>query len=236
MEHIFSFSETAIVDGTLCLLGCFSLVTWSVILLKAGELLWHRYRLRTLMPHLDLNELLHAGFKSRNLEDKQLNTPAGRLWQIGQQTYDEARLQTQKSLHHSASWHELIERSLRQQLQKERAVFDSGLGWLASIGTTAPFVGLFGTVWGIMHALKDISAQGNASLEVVAGPIGEALIATAVGLAVAIPSVIAYNFFLRQNRKLLAQLEHFATDFLRACIQNDLNQTTPGVDHVHASA
>ncbi len=86
-----------------------------------------------------------------------------------------------------------------------------------------------------MHALKDTSAQGNASLEVVVGPIGEALIATAVGLAVAIPSVIAYNFFLRQNRKLLAQLEHFATDFLRACIQNDLNQTTSGVDHVHAS-
>jgi len=125
---------------------------------------------------------------------------------------------------------------LRQQLQKEKANLDTGLGWLASIGTTAPFVGLFGTVWGIMHALKDISAQGNASLEVVAGPIGEALIATAVGLAIAIPSVIAYNFFLRQNRTLLAQLEHFATDFLRACIQNDLNQITPGVDHVPATA
>ncbi|MGR8929645.1 MAG: MotA/TolQ/ExbB proton channel family protein [Gammaproteobacteria bacterium] len=136
----------------------------------------------------------------------------------------------------SAAWHELIERSLRQQRQKERAMLESGLGWLASIGTTATFIGLFGTVWGIMHALKDISIQGNASLEVAAGPIGEALIATAIGLAVAIPSVIAYNFFLRQNRCLLASLEHFATDFLRACIENDLNLVHQETAHVHATA
>ena len=75
-----------------------------------------------------------------------------------------------------------------------------------------------------MHALKDIGAQGTASLDVVAGPIGEALIATALGIAVAIPAVIAYNFFLRQNRQVLATLEHVATDFLRSCIENDLSQ------------
>jgi biopolymer transport protein ExbB len=236
MDHALNFSESTIIDGTLCLLGCFSLVTWSVILLKAGELLWHRYRLRSLMPQIDLNSLRQSGFEHTSLPNRQMNTPVGRLWQIGQHTYQASHHQLPKNLHHSAAWHELIERTLRQQLQKERALFDSGLGWLASIGSTAPFVGLFGTVWGIMHALKDISAQGNASLEVVAGPIGEALIATAIGLAVAIPAVIAYNFFLRQNRKLLAQLEHFATDFLRACIQNDLSQTQTGADHVHASA
>lgn len=97
------------------------------------------------------------------------------------------------------------------------------MGWLASIGSTSPFIGLFGTVWGIMHALKDIGAQGTATLEVVVGPIGEALIATALGIAVAIPAVIAYNFFLRQNRQVLASLEHIATDFLRSCIENDLS-------------
>jgi biopolymer transport protein ExbB len=105
-------------------------------------------------------------------------------------------------------------------------LLDSGLGWLASIGSTSPFIGLFGTVWGIMHALKDIGAKGNASLEVVAGPIGEALIATALGIAVAIPAVIAYNVFLRQNRRVIASLEHVATDFLRSCIENDLSQLT----------
>lgn len=234
MDHILHFSETAIVDGTLCLLGCFSLVTWSVILFKAGELIWNRYRLRQLVPVIDWTELFQTNFR-HSLSEKQLNTPAGRLWQIGQQTYDVSHNPKMKTLEHFSAWHELIERNLKQQLQKERALFDSGLGWLASIGSTAPFVGLFGTVWGIMHALKDISSQGNASLEVVAGPIGEALIATAVGLAVAIPSVIAYNFFLRQNRKLLAHLEHFATDFLRACIQNDLTQMSLGVEYVHSS-
>jgi biopolymer transport protein ExbB len=234
MDHILHFSETAIVDGTLCLLGCFSLVTWSVILFKAGELIWNRYRLRQLVPVIDWTELFQTNFR-HSLSEKQLNTSAGRLWQIGQQTYDASHSQKMKTLEHSTAWHELIERNLKQQLQKERTLLDSGLGWLASIGSTAPFVGLFGTVWGIMHALKDISSQGNANLEVVAGPIGEALIATAVGLAVAIPSVIAYNFFLRQNRKLLAHLEHFATDFLRACIQNDLTQMSLGVEYVHSS-
>ncbi len=98
----------------------------------------------------------------------------------------------------------------------------SGLSVLASIGSTSPFIGLFGTVWGIMHALKDISVKGSASLEVVAGPIGEALVATALGIAVAVPAVLAYNFFLRQNRKLAATLDHFASDFLHANIQKDL--------------
>jgi len=85
---------------------------------------------------------------------------------------------------------------------------------LASIGSTSPFVGLFGTVWGIMYALQDITKAGNASLDVVAGPIGEALIATAVGIAVAVPAVLAYNFFLRRMKTVIADLDDFATDFL----------------------
>jgi biopolymer transport protein ExbB len=236
MNHTLNIPETAIVDGTLWLLGCFSVLTWSVILLKGGELLWYRYRLNQLMPRINFSELIAGGAEQRPLQGKEFATPVGRLCQVGRESYRQAGAQSRKSLEHSIAWHELIERSLRQQLQKERAMFDSGLGWLASIGSTAPFVGLFGTVWGIMHALKDISAKGSASLEVVAGPIGEALIATAVGLAVAIPSVIAYNFFLRQNRHRLAHLDHFFTDFLRACIQNDLSNADRENDDVHAHA
>jgi biopolymer transport protein ExbB len=85
---------------------------------------------------------------------------------------------------------------------------------LATIGSTAPFVGLFGTVWGIMKALTDIGSTGSASLDVVAGPIGEALVATGVGIAVAVPAVIAYNFFIRRIRLIGADLEDFATDFV----------------------
>jgi biopolymer transport protein ExbB len=90
---------------------------------------------------------------------------------------------------------------------------------LASIGSTAPFVGLFGTVWGIMHALTEISKAGSASLDVVAGPIGEALIATAIGIAAAIPAVLAYNYFLRQTKLFQTELENFATDFLHLALR-----------------
>ena len=83
---------------------------------------------------------------------------------------------------------------------------------LASVGSTAPFVGLFGTVWGVYHALVAIGLSGQGTLEKVAGPVGEALIMTALGLAVAIPAVLAYNGFVRANRLVLAQLDAFAHD------------------------
>ncbi len=230
-----NFSETTIVDGTLCMLGCFSLVTWSVIILKAGEMALNRYRNRKVIKHFtDINQMVTLA-QSDIETDKSLTTQAGRILLVGSQTYARAKnLAKTNTLEHHAAWHELIERGLRQQLQKEKALMESGLGWLASIGSTAPFIGLFGTVWGIMHALKDISAQRNASLDVVAGPIGEALIATALGIAVAIPAVIAYNFFLRQNRAAIAKLEHLATDYLRGCIENDLTQATEN-KHVHTT-
>lgn len=218
-----NFSETTIVDGTLCMLGCFSLLTWSVILLKIGEIIFHRYRNHQIIRELGDGSVLTS--ESLFGLDKNLTTQVGRILSVGRQTYSRAKSLPITKLEHHAAWHELIERALRQQLQKEKTMMESGLGWLASIGSTAPFIGLFGTVWGIMHALKDISGKGNASLEVVAGPIGGALIATALGIAVAIPAVIAYNFFLRQNRQLLANLDHVATDFMRGCIEDDLTTT-----------
>jgi biopolymer transport protein ExbB len=89
---------------------------------------------------------------------------------------------------------------------------ESGLTVLASVGSTAPFVGLFGTVWGVYHALINIGMSGQGTLDKVAGPVGEALIMTALGLAVAIPAVLAYNGFVRSNRVVLAQLDSFAHD------------------------
>ncbi len=220
-----NFSETAIVDGTLYTLGFFSLLTWSVILLKAGEIVWHRYRNRQLIKSLRGDVSPKSVSSLAKQQRKPSAIQAGRVLAAGHQTYVRAQSQPSYEKADHAAWHELIERTLRQQLQKEKALLDSGLGWLASIGSTAPFIGLFGTVWGIMHALKDIGVQGSASLEVVAGPIGEALIATALGIAVAIPAVIGYNFFLRRNRQVMAGLEHIATDFMRSCIETDLVAT-----------
>ena len=112
----------------------------------------------------------------------------------------------------SSGLSEFLTRGLRQAISHETAQLEAGLTLLASVGATAPFVGLFGTVWGIFHALTNISAMGQASLETVAGPVGEALIMTAVGLFVAIPAVLAYNALVRSNRLILAELDSFAHD------------------------
>ena len=109
---------------------------------------------------------------------------------------------------------DILERSLRSELQQLQHRKEYGLMALASIGSTAPFVGLFGTVWGIMNALKDISLATSASLDIIAGPVGDALMATAFGIATAIPAVLAYNYGVRRVRTSVAGLDQFATDFL----------------------
>jgi biopolymer transport protein ExbB len=105
---------------------------------------------------------------------------------------------------------ELLSLHLAQGLDRQRVRLDSGLALLASVGSSAPFIGLFGTVWGIYGALTGIAAKGDTSLDAVAGPMGEALIATAVGLFAAIPAVLAYNAFVRTNRVMAQDLRHLA--------------------------
>ncbi|WP_300172277.1 MotA/TolQ/ExbB proton channel family protein [uncultured Nitrosomonas sp.] len=107
---------------------------------------------------------------------------------------------------------ELLTRSLRNNLDQEAARIENGLTIIASAGSAAPYIGLFGTVWGIYHALIQIGLSGQGTLDKVAGPVGEALIMTALGLAVAIPAVLAFNAFTRRNRLWMAQLDNFAHD------------------------
>jgi biopolymer transport protein ExbB len=107
---------------------------------------------------------------------------------------------------------EFVDRALRQGVTRESSKLEAGLTVLATVGSTAPFVGLLGTVWGIYHALIRIGATGQASIDAVAGPVGEALIMTAIGLFVAIPAVLAYNFFTRLNRVTNNKFDTFAHD------------------------
>ena len=107
---------------------------------------------------------------------------------------------------------EFVTRTLRSTIVSAQARLERGLTFLASVGSTAPFIGLFGTVWGIYHALVGLSGATQVVLDKVAGPVGEALIMTAAGLFVAIPAVLAYNAFTRANRLVLAQLDGFAHD------------------------
>ena len=107
---------------------------------------------------------------------------------------------------------EYLTRTLNNEVDGEAAASEYGLTVLASAGSASPYVGLFGTVWGIYHALVQIGLSGQGTLDKVAGPVGEALIMTALGLAVAIPAVLAYNAFNRRNRMWLSRLESFAHD------------------------
>jgi len=107
---------------------------------------------------------------------------------------------------------EFLTRLLRNGIDQEAARVEHGQTLLASAGSAAPYIGLFGTVWGIYHALVNIGLSGQGTLDKVSGPVGEALIMTALGLAVAIPAVLAYNAFNRRNRVWLARLDAFAHD------------------------
>ena len=146
---------------------------------------------------------------------KRGGTPNNPYSRIALQGLRSARFDQQWALAGSGNFNSRDERiagALRIAIEQEALVLESGMTLLASIGSLAPFVGLFGTVCGIYHALGGIAASGQTSVDQVAGPVGEALIMTAIGLAVAMPAVLAYNSLLRDNRVLLLKLERFTHD------------------------
>jgi biopolymer transport protein ExbB len=117
-------------------------------------------------------------------------------------------------LEEAGSQQEFLTRTIKKVLDEETTALENGLTVLATIGATAPFVGLFGTVWGVYHALVAIGMSGSGMLDKVAGPVGEALIMTGIGLAVALPAVMGYNWLTRSNRVLSAKLDAFAFELL----------------------
>jgi biopolymer transport protein ExbB len=204
-------APTVIIDGTLYTLLVFSIATWTVILFKIWQFIKNSYYNR------DFNK---AFWDAANLEQAKdlpadvARGPEARIAQQGFAWMAESRQSDGKSLKYRGIPDELLEHSLLVQMQKEQHSMESGLTLLASIGSTSPFVGLFGTVLGIMHAMHEITASGSTSLDVVAGPIGDALVATAIGIAVAVPAVLAYNFFLRRVKQQRAGLENFVVSFM----------------------
>ncbi|MFT7774134.1 MotA/TolQ/ExbB proton channel family protein [Roseateles sp.] len=122
------------------------------------------------------------------------------------------------SEHHEGALTENIDHSSWVTMNVDRAVADvntkisAGLGFLATVGSTAPFIGLFGTVWGILNALTAIGVAGQASIDKVAGPVGAALIMTAIGLVVAVPAVLGYNWLVNRNKTVMALVRSFAGD------------------------
>ena len=215
MNDFFSVNSP-VVAMTLALLILLSVVTWSIALFK----LWKQYQAK--QQDKDFNEGFWAVREWCEAE-RVANVSHGDIARLAQSGFAELKVlgEVRQDLKHIGAPHEVLERQLRQQLQNIQRYHERGLAELATIGSTSPFVGLFGTVWGIMHALQDIGRSGSASLDVVAGPIGEALIATAIGIAVALPAVLAYNFFLRRLKVNVTDLENFAHDFMRLAQKHD---------------
>jgi biopolymer transport protein ExbB len=189
----------------LLLLGM-SLATWMVIILKALDL-------RKIAAQSRATE---SFWHSADFADglNKLGADPGNPFRALAQEGREATAHhhAQQQLHDSLDVSDWLTRSLRNSIDESTARLQSGLAILASVGSTAPFIGLFGTVWGIYHALMSISAAGQATIDKVAGPIGEALIMTALGLAVAIPAVLGYNALVRGNKAVLTRLNRFAHD------------------------
>jgi biopolymer transport protein ExbB len=183
-----------------------SLISWFVILWKGWQW-WRARRTARALETFWAAPALEAGTALlREADAEALFTPVARA--ALQASAPAAR----GSLASELAPAEAVERALRLAVEGSVRRLDAGLTWLASIGSTAPFVGLFGTVWGIYHALIEIAASGQISIARVAAPVGEALIMTAAGLAVAIPAVLAYNAFLRVQRALAAEIDGFARD------------------------
>ena len=151
-------------------------------------------------------------FKKPSLDEGVKSLPEGSALRYIAQTAVEA------GEHHEGALTENIDRNTWVTMNVDRAVADvntkmaSGLGFLATVGSTSPFIGLFGTVFGILNALTAIGVAGQASIDKVAGPVGAALIMTAIGLAVAVPAVLGYNWLLNRNKAVMGQVRAFAAD------------------------
>ena len=192
----------AVAKVTLLILVLMSLASWYVALLKlheqrqlsrqlqqAQEGFWQAASVADGLPRLDENSAL------RFIAQKGLDSTHKHEGMLGR-----------------IDFHEWLAMNLQRALGVVQSRMQRGLALLATVGSTAPFVGLFGTVWGIYHALVKIGISGQASIDKVAGPVGEALIMTAIGLAVAVPAVLGYNWLVRRNKALQEQLQAFASD------------------------
>ncbi len=206
-EHFWVHGD-AVIHGVALMLLLMSVVSWYIIVGKSIAQLRFQRTIRR-----SLNSFWQAESRATALESIRAEDRNGVFTQVATDAVLAAQAWEEKSaggIGAGVDASEFIGRTLQQSIVYAQARVERGLTLLASVGSTAPFVGLFGTVWGIYHALIALSGSTQVVLDKVAGPVGEALIMTAAGLFVAIPAVLAYNAFTRANRLVLAQLDGFA--------------------------
>lgn len=212
-------TESYVVIAVLVLLAGLSMISWYIIgykwfylrrvqkeSLKFLDVFWQSKRLDAIFqsaeqfPNAPVSKVFKAGYIE--------------LSKLKNRDQGDGTAKPSDSMKVQLSGIENVDRSLRRATSTEMTQLEGMVPFLATVGSTAPFIGLFGTVWGIMAAFVNIDAAGAAGLDVVAGPIAEALIVTAAGLFAAIPSVVFYNMFVNRIRVLGAEMENFSSDFL----------------------
>ncbi|MFT3931240.1 MAG: MotA/TolQ/ExbB proton channel family protein [Spongiibacteraceae bacterium] len=191
-----------VAKGTLILMGIMSAVTWFIMFTK----LWEQQRL--FAQAKEAKKLWDASSLSDGVQKLSKNSAYRELAEDGLKAvkHHDGKLTDRIELQ---DW---VNSTVQRNVEAINSALQGGLAFLATTGSTAPFIGLFGTVWGIYHALVAIGLAGQASIDKVAGPVGEALIMTAIGLAVAVPAVLGYNWLVRRNKVAMEDVRNFAND------------------------
>jgi biopolymer transport protein ExbB len=189
--------------GTLAILGIMSMGSWYILIVK----LWEQYKLMR-----EGRAVRNAFWKAPSLREGATRLDKRSAYRYIAETGLEANEHHEGALTENIDLNTWVTMSVQRSVDAVQARTQDGLAFLATVGSTAPFVGLFGTVWGIYHALTAIGIAGQASIDKVAGPVGEALIMTAIGLAVAVPAVMGYNWLIRRNKVAMDAVRTFGAD------------------------
>ncbi|MCP5297916.1 MAG: MotA/TolQ/ExbB proton channel family protein [Rhodocyclaceae bacterium] len=226
----FLANADGVARGILLLLAAASIGTWYLIAIKSVALLRQRRTSRRFIARF---------WQATSIEEVEQEARAGmaadpfsHLVQCGFEAAESLRADPAglpRGLVAGAAPDEFLTRVLKRAIDAERKCMEYGQTYLASVASSAPFVGLFGTVWGIYHALIAIGVSGQGTLDKVAGPVGEALIMTGLGLAVAIPAALAYNFFVRHTRNTMTELNGFAHDVFALLVIGIKRQADAGL-------
>jgi biopolymer transport protein ExbB len=189
--------------GTLLILVAMSMGSWYILITKLYE---------SLKLSSEAKTAQRTFFKSKSLRDGAQALKNGGAFRFIADSGIEASEHHEGALTENIDHNSWVSMSVQRSLDDIQSRLQDGLAFLATVGSTAPFVGLFGTVWGIYHALTAIGIAGQASIDKVAGPVGEALIMTAIGLAVAVPAVLGYNWLVRRNKVTMESVRRFGAD------------------------
>jgi biopolymer transport protein ExbB len=198
----------AVGKALLAVLVAMSVASWAIVAIKGASLLARRARSKTFLAFFWNATSLDA--VAAEIATHGARDPFSHLTAQAMQAQAHHAKYGAAKLEEAGSANDFVTRTIKKVLDEETTRLENGLSVLATVGATAPFVGLFGTVWGVYHALVAIGMSGSGTLDKVAGPVGEALIMTGLGLAVAIPAVMGYNWLTRANRVMAGRLDAFA--------------------------